>query len=59
MRRLSLAIISVGAMLAGDILLAVAPNGSSIVPSTVILLWSQGLLVAGVALGIGLGVARS
>ncbi len=59
MRRLSLSIISVGAMVAGAILLTVAANGSSALPLAVILFWSQGLLVAGVALGIWLVVSRA
>jgi hypothetical protein len=49
---------AVGVMMAGAILLAVAANGSSTLPLTVILFWSQGLLVAGVALGIWIVVGR-
>ncbi len=57
-RRLSLAMIAVGALIAGAILLGVAANGSSAVPLTVILVWSQGLLVAGVVLGIWIAIGR-
>jgi len=56
MRRLSLAVISVGAMIAGALLLAVEANGSSTLSPVVILFWSQGLLLAGVGLGIWLVV---
>lgn len=54
MRRQSLTILSVGSMISGSLLLAAGANVSSTLPLGFTLLWSQGLLVSGVSLGIWL-----
>ncbi|MBE9045483.1 AarF/ABC1/UbiB kinase family protein [Pleurocapsales cyanobacterium LEGE 10410] len=52
--RLTLAVVAVGAAIAGVLLLNVATQDIGVLPLTVILVWSQGLLIAGTALGIWL-----
>lgn len=56
MRRLSLAVIAVGAMIAGALLLIAEANGTSDLPPAAILAWSQGLLAVGAGLGVWLVV---
>jgi len=56
MRRLSLAVLSVGAMIAGALLQSAEASGASTLPRVIILSWSQGLLLAGIGLGIWLVV---
>ena len=55
--RLALAIVAVGAAIAGVLLLNFAKGDSPVLPITVILFWSQGLLIAGTILGIWLVVS--
>ncbi|MEC4819701.1 MAG: AarF/ABC1/UbiB kinase family protein [Scytonema sp. PMC 1069.18] len=54
MRRLSLAILGVGSMLSGSLLLASGSNASSNLYPGFTLLWSQGLLTSGVVLSVWL-----
>jgi len=56
MRRLSLAVLSVGAMIAGALLQSAEVSGASTLPQVIILSSSQGLLLAGIGLGIWLVV---
>lgn len=53
-RRLTLAILAVGFMLSGSLLIATGANESSLLYEGVTLLWSQGLLGAGVIISIWL-----
>lgn len=46
--------VAVGAAIAGVLLLNVATQDIRVLPLTVILVWSQGLLIAGTTLGIWL-----
>ena len=57
--RLALAIVAVGSAIAGVLLLNFAEGDSPILPVTVILFWSQGLLIAGTILGIWLVVTSA
>jgi predicted unusual protein kinase regulating ubiquinone biosynthesis (AarF/ABC1/UbiB family) len=54
MRRLSLALISVGSVVSGSMLLSAGSNASSTLSPGFTLLWSQGLLGAGISLGVWL-----
>lgn len=54
MRRQSLAVLSVGTMISGSLLLAAGANVSSTLPTGFTLLWSQSLLLSGLGLGIWL-----
>ena len=54
--RLTLAVVAVGSAIAGVLLLNVSTQDSQMLPLTVILFWSQGLLIAGTTLGIWLVV---
>jgi ubiquinone biosynthesis protein len=53
-RRQSLAVLSVGTMISGSLLLAAGTNAASTLPTGFTLLWSQGLLISGVSLGVWL-----
>ncbi len=56
MRRLSLAVISVGSMISGSMLLASGSQAASDLPLQFTLVWSQGLLAAGILLGFWLAI---
>lgn len=51
MRRQTLALVSGGTMISGSLLLAAGSSASSTLPAGFTLLWSQGLLGAGITLG--------
>ena len=57
--RLSLAVVAVGAAIAGVLLLNIATQDVQVLPIKVILVWSQGLLITGTALGTWLVVSSA